>query len=187
MKFVATELPGVILVEPDVFRDDRGYFLETYQERKYREGGVPDRFVQDNQSRSGRGSLRGLHAQLEPPQGKLVRAISGRIFDVAVDIRRGSPSFGRFVAAELSGDDFRQIWIPPGFAHGFCVLSDEAVVEYKTTAFYRPEGEIAIAWNDPAIAVPWPVAEPILSERDRGAPPLSELGDRLPAYAAGDA
>lgn len=185
MKFVSTELSEVILIEPDVYRDARGYFLETYQERKYREGGVPERFVQDNQSRSARSSLRGLHAQLEPAQGKLVRAISGRIFDVAVDIRRGSPTFAHFIAAELSGDDFRQIWVPPGFAHGFCVLSEEAVVEYKTTAFYHPEGEIAIAWNDPAIGVPWPVTEPILSERDRQAPPLSGLRERLPRYAAG--
>src|SRR5215831_7313064 len=126
MRFLDTELPGVILIEPDVFRDPRGFFLETFHERKYREGGIDARFVQDNHSRSLKGTLRGLHAQEKRPQGKLVRAVRGEIFDVAVDIRRGSPTFGRHVAAILSGDNFRQIYVPPGYAHGFCVLSEIA-------------------------------------------------------------
>jgi len=182
LRFLPTDLPEVVLVEPRVFGDRRGYFLETYHEEKYRAGGIADRFVQDNQSLSARGTLRGLHAQLAPAQGKLVRAVSGEIFDVAVDIRRGSPRFGRFCAVSLSGESFRQLWVPPGFAHGFCVLSDQALVEYKTTAPYRPEGEIAVAWDDPAIGIPWPLEAPILSERDRAAPPLAELTPHLPCW-----
>lgn len=182
MKFEPTALPEVILVEPDVHRDGRGYFLETFQERKYAEGGIRERFVQDNQSRSTRGTLRGLHAQLEPAQGKLVRAISGEIFDVAVDLRRGAPTYGCWAGHRLSGESFLQLWIPPGFAHGFCVLSETAEVEYKCTAFWAPEGEIAVAWDDPAIGVEWPLEAPVLSERDRAAPRLAELEDRLPVF-----
>lgn len=183
MRFLPTELPGVVLVEPDVYRDGRGFFYEAWNEQRYREGGVDARFVQDNFSRSAGGALRGLHAQLDPAQGKLVRVASGRVWDVAVDIRVGSPTFGRHAAAELSDDNFRQLWIPPGFAHGFCVLSEAADFEYKVTAPYRREGEIAVSWNDPELAVPWPLETPVLSERDASAPPLAALRDRLPRYA----
>jgi dTDP-4-dehydrorhamnose 3,5-epimerase len=181
VRFVATELPGVVLVEPDVHRDARGFFLEAWHRARYAAAGIADPVVQWNHSRSAGGTLRGLHAQIDPPQGKLVRAIEGAIFDVAVDIRRGSPTFGRFTSAELSADSFRQIWIPPGFAHGFAVLGERAQVEYACTAPYHPEGEITIAWNDPAIGIPWPIAAPVLSARDAAAPRLSDLIDRLPA------
>lgn len=185
MRFTPLEIPDLVLVEPDVHRDARGFFLETYHEEKYRAGGIPGRFVQDNHSRSVRGIVRGLHAQLDPPQGKLVRAVDGEVWDVAVDLRVGSPCFGRHVGARLSAVNFHQLWIPPGFAHGFCVLSESAEVEYKCTAPYRPEGEIAVAWDDPELAIPWPVAEPQLSERDRRAPRLAELRARLPRYEPG--
>jgi len=181
MNFLPTDLPGVILIEPDVFRDARGFFLETYHERKYAEGGIPGPFVQDNHSYSARGTLRGLHAQLTKPQGKLVRAALGEMFDVAVDIRPGSPTFGRWVGFALSGDNFRQLWIPPGFAHGFCVTSERVHVEYKCTGFYDKSDEIAIAWNDPAIGIAWPIADPTLSAKDQAAPPLAEIAERLKA------
>ena len=179
MEFRRLALPEVILVVPDVHRDARGFFLETYHARKYREGGIDAVFVQDNQSRSKRGTLRGLHAQVKSPQGKLVRAVSGEIFDVAVDIRPSSPTFGRWVGATLTAANAEQLWVPPGFGHGFCVLSDEADVEYKCTALYDPQDEIAIRWNDPAIGVRWPVAEPVLSARDASAEPLASLRERL--------
>ncbi|HSL83710.1 MAG TPA: dTDP-4-dehydrorhamnose 3,5-epimerase [Thermoanaerobaculia bacterium] len=181
MRFVETELPGVLVVEPTVHRDHRGFFLETYHRDKYAAGGIGAAFVQDNHSRSGRGTLRGLHAQGRRPQGKLVRCVEGAIFDVAVDIRRGSPTFGRWTGAELTAEDFRQLWVPPGFAHGFCVLSEAAQVEYKCTEVYLPEDELAIRWDDPEIGIDWPVAEPVLSERDRAAPRLAEIAD-LPVY-----
>jgi dTDP-4-dehydrorhamnose 3,5-epimerase len=180
MRFTRTELPEVILVEPDVYRDSRGFFLETYHQRKYAEGGVAGPFVQDNHSRSVRGTLRGLHAQVGRPQGKLVRAVAGEMFDVAVDIRRGSQSFGRWVGVVLSGENFRQLYIPPGFAHGFCVLSERVDVEYKCTDFYDASAEIAILWDDPDIGIQWPIREPMLSPKDAGAPRLSEIRDRLP-------
>jgi dTDP-4-dehydrorhamnose 3,5-epimerase len=183
MRFAPTELPEVVLIEPDVHHDKRGFFLETYHEEKYRAGGIPERFVQDNYSRSTRGIVRGLHAQLEPAQGKLVRVVAGEVWDVAVDVRVGSATFGRWTAATLSGENFHQLWIPAGFAHGFCVLSERADVEYKCTAPYRREGEIAVAWNDPQIGIPWPLADAIVSDRDRRAPPLAELGARLPRLA----
>jgi len=179
MRVLPTDLPGVLLVEPDLFRDPRGYFLETFHERKYRDAGIAYSFVQDNQSRSVRGTLRGLHAQLRRPQGKLVRAVSGEIFDVAVDIRPGSPTFGKWTAATLSADSFRQMFIPPGFAHGFCVLSDIAEMAYKCTDFYDRSDEIGIRWNDPAIAIAWPVRDPLLSEKDAALPTLAELRPRL--------
>ncbi len=175
MRFIPTGIPEVLVVEPDVHRDRRGFFLETYHEARYREGGITARFVQDNHSKSERRTLRGLHAQLDPAQGKLVRCIRGEIFDVAVDARRGSPSFGQHVAVLLSGENFQQLWIPPGFLHGFQVLSEEAEVEYKVTAPYRPEGEIAVAWNDPTLRIPWPLPNPTLSERDRRAPTLEAV------------
>jgi dTDP-4-dehydrorhamnose 3,5-epimerase len=181
VRFVATELPGVVLVEPTVHRDKRGFFLETYHRDKYAAGGIDAVFVQDNHSRSTRGILRGLHAQGRRPQGKLVRAVEGAIFDVAVDIRRGSPTFARWVGVELSAESFHQLWVPPGFAHGFCVLSESAQVEYKCTEVYLPDDELAIAWDDPEIGIDWPVAEPILSPKDAAAPRLAEV-ELLPRY-----
>jgi dTDP-4-dehydrorhamnose 3,5-epimerase len=179
VEFRRLEIPEVILVVPDVHRDARGFFLETYHAAKYRDGGIPGPFVQDNQSRSKRGTLRGLHAQVRSPQGKLVRAVRGEIWDVAVDIRPGSRSFGRFVGATLSEANAHQLWVPPGFGHGFCVLSDEADVEYKCTALYEPTDEISILWNDPAIGIRWPLDDPTLSARDRAAKPLAECVERL--------
>jgi dTDP-4-dehydrorhamnose 3,5-epimerase len=182
MRFLPTELPEVIVIEPDVHRDSRGFFLETYHAEKYREGGVSAMFVQDNHSRSVRDTLRGLHAQLRHPQGKLVRVLQGEIFDVAVDVRRGSPAFGRWVAVTLSAGNFRQCYIPPGFVHGFCVLSETAEIEYKVTDFYDPTGEITVLWNDPAIAIPWPVRTPILSAKDQQGKRLADLSEVLPPY-----
>lgn len=184
MKFRPTPLPGVLVVEPDVHGDDRGFFLETYHRDKYREGGIADAFVQDNHSRSVARTLRGLHAQRTRPQGKLVRAVRGRILDVAVDIRRGSPTFARWYAEELSEDNHWQLWVPPGYAHGFFVLSDGAEVEYKCTDVYLPEDEITIRWDDPAIGVDWRLdgGEPVLSQRDAEAPSLTDWEDRLPVY-----
>ena len=180
MKFTPTILPEVILVEPDVHRDQRGFFLETYHAEKYRAGGVPGPFLQDNHSRSLRGTLRGLHAQLRRPQGKLVRAVEGEMLDVAVDIRKSSPTFGRWVAVRLSGENFHQLYVPPGFAHGFCVLSPVVHVEYKCTDFYDRADEIAVAWNDPDIGIEWPLADPTLSPKDQGAARLKDLLGVLP-------
>jgi dTDP-4-dehydrorhamnose 3,5-epimerase len=182
MQFIATKLPGVVLVEPDVFNDPRGYFLETYHAGRYAEGGIPGPFVQDNFSHSVRGTLRGLHYQLKRAQGKLVMALEGRIFDVAVDIRTGSPTFGRWVGVELSGENKRQLYIPPGFAHGFCVLSETADVLYKCTDLYSREDERGIIWNDPALAIAWPVTAPLLSDKDRAYRRLSEMDGDLPVY-----
>jgi dTDP-4-dehydrorhamnose 3,5-epimerase len=182
VKFVPTALPEVVRIEPDVHRDARGFFVETWRADRWTGGGVPGPFVQDNHSRSRAGTVRGLHAQRLRPQGKLVRVVRGEIWDVAVDVRRGSPSFGRWVAETLSAENFAQLWIPPGFAHGFAVVSDEAEFVYKCTDYYDPTDELRIAWNDPALAIPWPVAEPLLSEPDRRAPTLAELADRLPSW-----
>lgn len=183
MRLTETELPGVVLVEPRIFRDDRGFFLETYHREKYRKGGIDVSFVQDNHSSSIGRTLRGLHAQDPNPQGKLVRCIDGEIWDVAVDIRRGSPTFREWIGVVLSAGNFRQLYIPPGFAHGFCVLSERAQVQYKCTALYSPEDELTVAWNDPEIDIAWPLeGEPLLSEKDREAPTLAELGDRLPRH-----
>ena len=182
MKFLETALPGVIVIEPDVYKDARGFFLETFHERKYADGRICGPFVQDNHSHSTRGTLRGLHAQPAHPQGKLVRAVSGEMFDVAVDIRRGSPAFGRWVGVTLTGTNFKQLYIPPGFAHGFCVLSDEVDVEYKCTDFYDPKDEISVLWSDPEIGIAWPVPQPTLSKKDAEARPLRELVERLPAF-----
>jgi dTDP-4-dehydrorhamnose 3,5-epimerase len=179
MRFLHTDLPGVVIVEPDVFRDARGYFLETFHDLKYREGGIPWSFVQDNQSRSEHGTLRGLHAQRRHPQGKLVRALQGEIFDVAVDIRVGSPTFGKWVSAVLSGDNFRQLFVPPGFAHGFCVLSQHAEVAYKCTAFYNRDDEVGLRWNDPQVGIAWPIRDPLLSAKDAALPGLDELRAQL--------
>jgi dTDP-4-dehydrorhamnose 3,5-epimerase len=182
MKFTPTRLPEVILVEPDLFRDERGFFLETYHREKYAAGGIADLFVQDNHSRSARGTLRGLHAQRLRPQGKLVRAVEGEIFDVAVDIRRGSPRFGQWVGVILSAENFHQLWVPAGFAHGFCVVSEAAQVEYKVTDLYQPQDELSLAWNDPALAIAWPVSEPRVSAKDAQASTLAALHDSLPLY-----
>jgi len=180
MDFLKTELPGVLIVEPDVHRDGRGYFLETYHARKYREGCIALDFVQDNESMSSQGTLRGMHGQLTKPQGKLVRVIDGEILDVAADIRRGSPTFGRWCAVKLSGDNARQLYVPPGLLHGFCVLSATARVHYKVTDFYDPKDEFGVIWNDPDLAIDWPIKEPVLSKRDQGNPTLAALRDRLP-------
>ena len=182
MRFVPTELAGVIVIELEVHRDARGYFLETYHAQKYQAGGINGPFVQDNYSRSMAGTVRGLHLQLRHPQGKLIRAVEGEIYDVAVDVRRGSPTFGRWVGVMLSADNFKQCYVPPGFAHGFAVVSPIAQVEYKCTDLYDPASELGIAWNDPAIAIPWPVERPFLSERDRRHPPLAEVMDLLPEW-----
>lgn len=183
MRVVETALPGVVVIEPDVFRDPRGFFLETYHAEKYRDLGIALAFVQDNHSRSGARTLRGLHAQLgRHPQGKLVRTLQGTIFDVAVDIRRGSPTFRRWVGLELSADDFRQLYIPPGFLHGFCVLGESAEVAYKCTEPWSAADEITVRWDDPELAIEWPVVDPIVSARDAAAPFLSTLIDRLPGF-----
>jgi dTDP-4-dehydrorhamnose 3,5-epimerase len=184
MKVLPTALPGVLLVEPTVHRDPRGFFLETYHSEKYAGAGIAAAFVQDNHSRSEGPILRGLHAQQRRPQGKLVRAVEGAVFDVAVDIRRGSPTFKRWVGYELSAENFRQLWIPEGFAHGFCVIAGPVQVEYKCTALYDRDDELAIAWNDPEIGIEWPIATPLLSARDAAAPPLASLLERLPDYHA---
>ncbi len=185
-RFLPTAIPDVVVVEPDVHRDGRGFFLETYHEAKYRAGGIAGPFVQDNQSKSAGGTLRGLHLQLRRPQGKLVRAIAGEIFDVAVDVRRGSPTFGRWVGVTLSADNFLQCYVPPGFAHGFAVVSDTADVEYKCTAAYDRDSELGILWNDPALAVTWPVRAPLLSERDLSQPTLAQVMDQLPVFGSPD-
>jgi dTDP-4-dehydrorhamnose 3,5-epimerase len=182
VRFIQTDIPGVVIIEPDVHRDPRGYFLETYHERKYAEGGIQGPFVQDNHSFSLRGTLRGLHAQRRRPQGKLVRAVEGEMFDVAVDIRRGSPTFSKWVGVTLSGENCRQFYVPPGFAHGFCVLSERVHVVYKCTDFYDREDEFGVAWNDPEIGIAWPITEPALSARDATAPRLDMIRERLPVF-----
>jgi dTDP-4-dehydrorhamnose 3,5-epimerase len=181
VKFVPSAIAGVIVIEPDVHKDSRGFFLETYHEEKYRAGGIPDVFVQDNQSRSAGGTIRGLHLQLERPQGKLIHVIEGEIFDVAVDVRRGSPTFGRWVGVTLTADNFKQCYIPKGFAHGFAVVSTVAQVEYKCTDLYDAASEIGIAWDDPALGIAWPFSNPVLSDRDRRHPRLADVAN-LPRY-----
>ena len=176
MNVIATRLPGVVVIEPKIFGDERGFFLETYQLERYRElAGIDLAFVQDNHSRSTRGVLRGLHAQKNQPQGKLVRVVRGAVFDVAVDIHRRSPTYRTWVGFELTEDNGRQLWIPPGYAHGFLVLSDVADFEYKCTAYYDPHDEIGVLWNDADLAISWPISEPVLSAKDLALPPLSAL------------
>jgi dTDP-4-dehydrorhamnose 3,5-epimerase len=182
VRVVPTDIPGVLIVEPDVHADGRGFFIETYHADRYRQHGIDQPFVQDNQSRSVAGTLRGLHLQPRRPQGKLVRVIEGEVYDVAVDVRRGSPTFGRWVSVTLTAENFKQCYIPPGFAHGFYVVSPIAQVEYKCTDFYDPQSEIGIAWNDPGLAIAWPVREPLLSARDREHRSLGELTDQLPIW-----
>ena len=175
MKVLPTDLPGVVLLDPAVHRDTRGFFLETFHADKYAAAGIPPVFVQDNHSLSAGGTLRGLHMQILKPQGKLVRVIEGEIWDVALDVRPESPTFMRWTGATLSAENFRQFYIPPGCAHGFCVMSPVAQVQYKCTALYDAADEIAIAWNDPEAAIRWPLAEPLLSARDQAARPLREV------------
>jgi dTDP-4-dehydrorhamnose 3,5-epimerase len=183
MNFVPTAIPEVILVQPKVHRDGRGWFVETWHEERYAAHGIGPRFVQDNQSRSQKGTLRGLHAQHRQPQGKLVRCTAGEIWDVAVDVRPGSPTFGKHAAATLSAENFHQLWIPPGFVHGFYVLSEFAEVQYKCTTLYAPGDEIGLLWNDPELALPWPLHSeaPILSAKDEKQLTLRELRARLGA------
>jgi dTDP-4-dehydrorhamnose 3,5-epimerase len=178
---VATPLPGVLLIEPRVFGDDRGFFLETFHSERYRSAGVPLPFVQDNWSRSAKGTLRGLHFQEPRAQGKLVQVCRGAVFDVAADVRRGSPTFGKWFGCELSEENKRQLWIPPGFAHGFCVTSESADFLYKCTELYAPELERGVAWDDPDLAIAWPTREPMLSKRDAAAPRLKDA-PLLPRY-----
>ena len=176
MKIKESHLSRVLLIEPDVYNDERGFFLETWHQGRYRDGHFPDvAFVQDNHSRSARGVLRGLHFQKDFPQGKLVQVCRGRVFDVAVDIRIGSPEFGRWVGHELSDDNHHQLWIPPGFAHGFCTLSDSADLMYKCTDIYRADDDFGITWDDPRIAVQWPISDPLLSDKDKELPTLSDV------------
>ena len=183
MKFIPTRLRDVVIVEPAVFGDDRGWFMESFNQKRFDDGlaslGLPPArpFVQDNHSRSQRGVLRGLHYQLPPhPQGKLVRVVKGRAYDVAVDIRRDSPTFGQWVGVELSEDNHRQLWIPPGLAHGFLVTSESADFLYKTTAYYAPQAERSLRWDDPAMGIRWPLSgPPVLSTKDQAAASLSEM------------
>jgi dTDP-4-dehydrorhamnose 3,5-epimerase len=176
MNVIPAQIPDVLIIEPRVFSDSRGFFKETYQRVRYAEAGITEEFVQDNISRSGRGTLRGLHFQIQHPQAKLVQVLSGRVFDVAVDLRRKSTHFGKWTGAELSDQNHRQLYIPAGFAHGFCVLSESADLFYKCTDFYFPEHDRTLLWNDPAIGVNWPLeGTPILSEKDRRGTPLASL------------
>lgn len=186
MNVTELDLPGVLLLEPKVYGDERGFFLETWQSRRYAEAGMPEYFVQDNLSKSRHGVLRGLHYQIQRPQGKLVSVIEGEVFDVAADIDPGSTTFGRWVGARLSGDNKRQLYVPPGYAHGFCVLSDAAYFAYKCTEYYAPELERGVRWDDPTLAIEWLVEEPIVNERDAAWPTLEgakreELPSRIPA------
>jgi dTDP-4-dehydrorhamnose 3,5-epimerase len=176
MNVIRTDIPDVIIVEPRVFRDPRGFFKETFQRSRYAEAGIRDEFVQDNISHSCKGTLRGLHLQIQHSQAKLVQALSGRIFDVAVDLRRNSPTFGRWFGAELNDENHRQMYIPPGFAHGFCVLSETADLFYKCSDFYYPEHERTLLWNDPQVGIRWPLeADPVLSDKDRRGSRLAEI------------
>lgn len=184
MQVLPSALPEVLRIEPSVFGDPRGYFFETWQRERYAGVGLPRDFVQDNVSRSQRGILRGLHLQEPYAQGKLVQVLDGEVFDVAVDVRVGSPTFGRWVGEVLSSDNHVQLYVPPGFAHGFCVTSESALLSYKCTELYHPETEVSVAWNDPALGITWPVKDPVLSKKDAAARPLAEIPrDRLPRYA----
>ena len=174
MRVIPTALPDVAIVEPRVFRDARGWFFESWNRRTLAAAGLDVDFVQDNHSRSIRGVLRGLHYQVEHAQGKLVRVVVGEVFDVAVDLRERSPTFGRHVALRLSADDPRMLWVPPGFAHGFVVLSEVAEFLYKTTDYWYPEHERTLLWNDPALGIDWPVADPLLAPKDAAGTPLAD-------------
>lgn len=189
MNVVETDLPGVLILEPKVFGDDRGFFMETWNGRRYKELGIPGAelgFVQDNLSFSAHGVLRGLHFQNPQPQGKLVSVLRGEVFDVAVDIRTGSPTFGRWTGVTLSAENKRQFWVPPDFAHGFVVTGEDALFSYKCTDYYAPDYDGAILWNDTEIGIRWPVETPTLSGKDLSAPPLGGMPEgSLPVYRAG--
>ena len=181
MRIIETSLPGVLIVEPKVFPDARGFFVETYQRERYQAMGLTAEFVQDNLSFSTRGVLRGVHCQNPHSQGKLVQVLQGEVWDVAVDIRRSSPYFGKWTAVTLSSETRNQFYVPPGFAHGFCVLSETALFAYKCTDYYHPAAEVGFRWDDPEVGIAWPVKEPILSEKDATLPLLREISPgRLP-------
>ncbi len=188
MKVIETDLPGVLIVEPTVFGDDRGFFLETFHVERYAQAGIVGPFVQDNLSASRRGVLRGLHFQHPHGQGKLISVFQGEVFDVAVDIRYGSPTFGCWTGALLDAENKRQLYIPPGFAHGFCTLSETALFTYKCTGFYHPDTEATVLWNDPSIGIEWPITSPLLSEKDGSAPPFDSFdASMLPSFQDSDA
>jgi dTDP-4-dehydrorhamnose 3,5-epimerase len=176
------DIPGVLLIEPKIFRDPRGFFVETHHAQRYREAGIAEQFVQDNYSRSVRGTLRGLHFQEPHAQGKLVMAVEGTVYDVVVDVRKGSPTFGKWHGVELSAENLRQIYVPPGCAHGFCVTSETAAFMYKCTDFYSPNDERGILWNDSALGIAWPVKPPILSAKDQAFRTLAQIDAELPRY-----
>lgn len=178
MKVIETNLPGVIIIEPIVFGDSRGFFKETFHAQRYRDVGIPYDFVQDNHSRSQKGVLRGLHFQIAKPQGKLVSCSQGAVFDVVVDVDRMSATFGQYVGIELTEDNHRQLWVPPGYAHGFCVLTNTADFQYKCTDYYDPSDEGGLIWNDHDVGIEWPIAQPLLSNKDAKLPNLRELANQ---------
>lgn len=183
MKVIQTSLPGAVVIEPQVFGDARGFFYESYNQAKYAEAGITSTFVQSNVSRSSKGVLRGLHYQWPNPQGKLVSVLEGEVYDVAVDIRRGSPTFGQWAGVMLSADNHRHFWIPEGFAHGFCVLSDYATFSYQCTALYDAKADAGVRWNDAALGIDWPISAPQLSDKDLKAPLLADVpAERLPVF-----
>ena len=183
MNVIETRIPGVLVLEPKIFGDERGFFMETYNEARYKEAGLPTNFVQDNLSLSAKNVLRGLHFQNPDQQGKLVYVLQGEVFDVAVDIREGSPTFGEWEGVTLSAENKRQFWVPEGFAHGFLVTSDTALFAYKCSAPYNAKADAGVRWNDPEIGIEWPVEEPILSEKDKNAPLLRDLSpEKQPRY-----
>ena len=185
MRRIETALPGVWVIEPVVWRDERGFFFESYQELKFAELGIRDRFVQDNHARSVKDTLRGLHYQILRPQAKLCRVVQGAVLDVVVDVRRGSPTFGRHIAEELSAENQRMVYVPPGFAHGYAVLTETAEFLYKCSDYYFPQHERGVLWSDPGLAINWRVSDPILSARDREHPRLGEIpASELPLYEA---
>ena len=182
MKVIETSLPGVLIIEPAVFADTRGFFVESYQRERYQSMGIVPEFVQDNLSFSSRGVLRGVHCQNTHPQGKLVQVLQGEVWDVAVDIRHGSPHFGQWMAVTLSSENKTQLYLPPGFAHGFCVLSETALFAYKCTDYYRPAAEVGFRWDDPEVGIAWPMEQPVLSEKDKRLPFLCDIPvEQLPA------
>jgi dTDP-4-dehydrorhamnose 3,5-epimerase len=183
MRLIETDLEGVLIVEPDVYGDHRGYFMETYNRKRYDSYGIMREFVQDNMSFSSKGTLRGLHYQLNRPQAKLIQVLKGEVYDVAVDVRIGSPSFGRWVGVTLSETNKKQLFVPEGFAHGFCVVSDSALFLYKCSDFYCPVDEQGILWSDPFLGIPWPVVNPLLSEKDKTYVSLQQTDiEKLPLY-----
>ena len=185
MKVIQTALPGALIIDPQVFGDTRGFFYESYNRATFAQVGIEVDFIQSNVSRSARGVLRGLHYQWPNPQGKLVSVLEGEVYDVAVDIRRGSPTFGKSAAVMLTADNHRHFWIPPGFAHGFCVVSDFATFTYQCTALYDRAADAGIRWNDAALGIDWPVADPLLSDKDRATPFLHDVAsDCLPVFIA---